>query len=944
MNKLMWMYILILLSLCTNLNSKTVFLSSFRGNDDFLGFDPINSFKTFSKAYNQIQSGDTIYCEGKFTWSSLSEINYVSKKGIVIDKSIYIIGANPSQKTIFESDSIPNGFESCIFTINKYIQLHLKNICIQNGYLHNCGNRGAGIYMYDYASIYVDSCNFIQNHIWADNLNAVGGGIYANLYNNITINHCYFYENTAENTGVGNSTTIGNSGALFSMYGVVKIENSTFHKNKCQYFGGAIYTIAASFQLENCTFYENIGGSNILQIRYPTKFSYLINNSCVKNLILNKNIDTGIITCNGNDTHGKKISLRNNLLVDNLCMADNEKTGIRYANMIFLDEGANYIDTLYLATTDSILSLIKGNVLVNDLNLLQLDNKLSTKNDFSVPVLKFNPSSKLSDSGFSNSILNYYTNSDTLVLQKYDASGTYRDEIVDVGAFENTEKRWEGKYNSIWNNKLNWIGGFASGNDVNYVISPIFYAPEFNQTISCNSITLQGEQEIHLKKMDSLIVRKDLIMNFDRKMNFKTDGIINLTPTSSIITEIELYPNNWKFISFPYNIVEIQKYDQNQWIKVVWGNPSTPEIKADIYVAKYDNFRRAYLNTSTGNWKDLDEEVLQANCGYIIAVDDTSEFRFISDKGEKLIVSDTISLNKFNYTYDADYFNQSWNFFGNPYLCKIDLKSVLPFHAPLYFFDGENYHTSAFCDEKILDPLEAFMFQNYSDENLQYIKNYPDLNKTPVNDISNSTQLILKIKDFKNRYEDNTRIYFSIDANEEFEIGKDAYKLFGTSLLNAQIYTSLKGVDFSFNFLPFNLLPIPLKIKNFKNKTLELTQKGTLLNHVWLLNSSFQIIADLSLETFNNYNSDELFEGYIGFSNTTDNREIECLNYHQLNEILKNKSLNGSFEMVIYDLTGKQILKLINSNRIFEHWNWQKGIYLLHISSNNKSEFFKILL
>lgn len=933
-----WLFIAFLF-LCPEIYSKTYFLSSVVGNDSNDGSSLSSSFRTFSKFCTVALSGDTVFCEGVFTFSDSTEFFRLDTKGIIIDKSISIFGLSSINKTVFQGDDIPDSFETGFFTIDRNLSIHLKNLIFRNAYMRNCQNRGTIFFANDMVKLIIDSCDFIDNHIYADYLNAVAPVIYANSNNEITITNCLFRNNVSENTGVGNNVAFGNSAVMFASRGKVKISNSTFHKNRCQFNGATLNLLQCNLKLENCTFFENVGGNNTIYLRFPFQDTHMINNTFVKNVNLSHSAETGVVACNGSDLYGKFILFKNNLFVNNISSSLNAKSTINLFNTTAIDKGYNCFDTLYMQSADSSFSLLNHNIIVPNSNSLKLESVLNSEKPWDIPTLRFDPTSILCDAGDNAGFLNYFYGIDSTFMPVCDSRGVSRDVKIDIGAWENTRKTWKGVVNNNWDDTTNWIGGYAGGPDVEFCIDPVNYTPQSSLNTECSTLTLKNNAKAVFNGNANLTIHKQL--NLDEFSELISDGILSTDSGLLISVKINLLPGGWKYISFPFDVGSVLVLKNDTLLPALRGNPLTGTLNADYYIAEYNALRRATENVSNGNWKFPEDTLMVANKGYIITSDFPVILYFKSGKNAKINNTDFLNLPNNNYVFDALYFNQSWNFKGNPYLRIIDLESVIEKNAPLYFFNGVNYQTVAFVDSKKLNPFEAFMFQAYSEPEILFRKNtIAEYFNAPVRIKENRTILTLRLSE--NGMIDSTRILLSDNFSQEYEIGKDAFKLKSPLDSFPQLYTFTNDHELSFNCLSVSDMPVALNIKNNTEAKLSLSTLDQLPADVWLYDQNMIPLTNLIESDYTCPGTSGTSLYYIGFNELINElKHPENQAFHLYNNTIKLSAIPE--KLILYDIMGTIILNIYNPdlNEIIQLP--KSGIYFLVLITGNKSEKYKIL-
>ena len=243
--------------------------------------------------------------------------------------------------------------------------------------------------------------------------------------------------------------------------------------------------------------------------------------------------------------------------------------------------------------------------------------------------------------------------------------------------------------------------------------------------------------------------------------------------------KINVNGGRWYFFAFPF---DIRLSDISM------------ENGSDYVFRYYDGEERA--KNGNGGWKDVDESILEAACGYIFqcSADDVlvlsiEDVKFKKeDKYNELVahVSDNLK--------DA-----SWNFVGNPYLSYYDLADM-DYSAPVTVWDGEKYVAIRPGDDDYhFAPYEAFFVQKpegqesiaYDGEE-QMTKNQSEKKAEKQSAARrargiNPDRLLINLVLDNGTSSDRTRIVFNNQQSLAYETACDASK-FETKGV-AQLYT-----------------------------------------------------------------------------------------------------------------------------------------------------------
>lgn len=383
-------------------------------------------------------------------------------------------------------------------------------------------------------------------------------------------------------------------------------------------------------------------------------------------------------------------------------------------------------------------------------------------------------------------------------------------------------------WNTEWNQFLNLHSssrrsGTRGDESEDDIISTTvcFYIPDgMDYEFADGDIRIEGEPDAELNSGSGLIVVGDVTQNLgevrfmaDNSESCSVIGNNNIS-AKKVYFDLTLTPNQWHFMTFPFKV-----------------RISDIICKGNYVFRYYDSETRAQNGTS--GWKDLPEgeEFLYPGRGYIFQTDYTSGNYMGTGSGmmgyqepdptisipvetENISFSGADKANAIVPYPSSCPENASWNFMGNPYPSYFDLDET-NYEGPITIWNGTGYESIRKGDDVYhFRPLEGFFIQkpeNVSEmlflaagrhtfsqwAEIQAGKNAARAAATRA---ANSRQLInLTLSD--GSYTDKTRVVFTPQSIESYEIGTDASKFMATN--KAQLYSvDSKAVRYAINERP----------------------------------------------------------------------------------------------------------------------------------------------
>lgn len=403
--------------------------------------------------------------------------------------------------------------------------------------------------------------------------------------------------------------------------------------------------------------------------------------------------------------------------------------------------------------------------------------------------------------------------------------------------------------------------------------------------------------------------------------------------------EINMYPNNWYYISFPFDVPL-----SGLRIKSIYENDTDP----DFVLRYYDGSVRA-VDGMGGSWKDVAEgEVLRTGKGYILQTNYWSICSF--DSGKEWAVapfmgnqSVTVALDNHVSERPED---QSWNLVGNPYPSFFNIHYI-EYNAPIVVWNGDGYVAlSVRDDDYALRPLEAFftqkpdtrsdmVFQPGGRQINSYIADQGRLRSS-----SFSSRRIINLALKGDTYTDKSRVVINPEARIEYELTCDAVKWMSPKTEIPQLY-SLDGSDrrYAINERPEGSGRVALGVHIGKAGAYELAlPEGTNGQSVVLKDKYLNKEIDLSLKAYSFQTEegtfDDRFELRLSSGVVTGTEALEdqrIMAYAQDRNLVVEAPAGTS--VTVYSYTG---VPLINHTMNQPRWitPLSTGFYLVRIGDH----------
>lgn len=294
--------------------------------------------------------------------------------------------------------------------------------------------------------------------------------------------------------------------------------------------------------------------------------------------------------------------------------------------------------------------------------------------------------------------------------------------------------------------------------------------------------------------------------NTEKCTTLITDGSVT---ADKVVMTLNLVPNQWNFISFPFDV------------KV--GDIVMPEGVLWV-VRKYSGENRAAMLGDT--WINMSaSSVLRAGVGYIVHCTDsnsdewdTSEVQMTvtavdNDMKNRIFNNSNESVSLENHPSEFAH-NRSWNLMGNPYPAFYDIR-CLDFEAPLTVWNGFGYEVYSPLDDNYkLQPGEAFFVQRPDEKDVIVFNCDGRSSKASISENSSRAprktgvgnraidRKVYNLFMSDESYTDRVRCVINPNASAEYESGRDACKFLSPNSQMSQIYIVNGEVKYSIDERP----------------------------------------------------------------------------------------------------------------------------------------------
>lgn len=315
-------------------------------------------------------------------------------------------------------------------------------------------------------------------------------------------------------------------------------------------------------------------------------------------------------------------------------------------------------------------------------------------------------------------------------------------------------------------------------------------------------LTLTGSKPMRASKVTIINnVGASKMLDYCTTSVLMTNGLLS---ADEVKMKIMTMSDEWAFLSFPFD-VKVQ------------------DIVADSRIKHWVIRSYSSRNRAIGHWQQWIDVpangVLKANQGYIWYVtladdgeahDIDVEMELTPDADAQAAILGNAEVSLPLGTYEAEFaHNDSWNFVGNPYPTYYNIQH-LSLTMPVYVWDYEyrKYRVySPIDDEMVLSPNEAFFVQKPKGGD---VLTFPLSGRCTSNEVSNgyakartgADRRLIDLRMTVGESYDDARLVLNASASEQYEMGRDAAKMFSLVETVPQFYTLINDVPCAINERP----------------------------------------------------------------------------------------------------------------------------------------------
>ncbi len=504
-----------------------------------------------------------------------------------------------------------------------------------------------------------------------------------------------------------------------------------------------------------------------------------------------------------------------------------------------------------------------------------------------------------------------------------------------------------------WENTGSWVSG-----EINNIANSI----TINHSITSSSSTSITTNTLHIKPTGKLnttqniFVTNQLIIESDASGNtgqILNTGTITVGANAKIIVRKGFNANQWYFMGFPFNVNAANIYAEGTSTLLSWGDYGG---SGDFFVAQYNGTQRdaTGLENTTGpglNWQSVSGRQFVAKKGYIVRTGVSRKIDFTLRGENKADIFSTAAPTATlgMYTNNSSAMHHSWNLVTPPYVTSYELATTTT-NAPYYVFNGINYDIKLAGETLEVLPFTSFFLQA-SATSMSFASAGKRV-KAPAARNSLLDEIYLRLTNGNSTYDDKTRIRLLEGASTDYEIGKDASKIFGTDPNISYIYSTINNYAVAINTLPRTVTQVDLRAKlaaaNKYTLSLEMPEKAMNYAAIYLIDKVTGTSIDL--KSNNSYTFTANAAGY------TDRFRIQLAPQNTTGIISSEKSNiristdNNSAriygielaDVKIVDISGKQVYN--DKVKQGEPIQLNKGMYMFNITEGENQTQIKTII
>ncbi|MEI7505028.1 MAG: hypothetical protein WCJ61_17275, partial [Paludibacter sp.] len=299
-------------------------------------------------------------------------------------------------------------------------------------------------------------------------------------------------------------------------------------------------------------------------------------------------------------------------------------------------------------------------------------------------------------------------------------------------------------------------------------------------------------------------VTGDLTFKADNTSTFSANlGNNSIAVTGNVNFVRYMDDHSWYFMSFPCDVT----------VADIKNAANGIAMGADLVIMYYDGGSRYTNGTSAGsNWKAFTDPILIGKKGYAFGIRTGAGIFHVKFPLSKTIVAGDTNTGIPVVAHGSGV-NGGWNLVGQPYISRFAYtgsNAGVPFMLFADGLVGQTYSTKSRFDGKVIDPFAAYFVQIAATGDISFDKvgrtNAPAAVATDFSDF-------VRLNMTTATGTDNTNLIMDNGQSTTYEIGQDMEKWIGLGTDKPQIYTSLGGINYSYNALPMtNVVNLPIGV------------------------------------------------------------------------------------------------------------------------------------
>lgn len=626
-------------------------------------------------------------------------------------------------------------------------------------------------------------------------------------------------------------------GAVHTDFSNLTISNCEIRNCKAGWGGAIFVSNGKNPSLSNCYIHDNISTTSGGGLYFWTN-SY----STVTNCIVSYNSCTGLGGGGGIFIGGqaKDVTIINSVISNNSASQQSYGHNIRFNNNTNTPK-PKFINSIIWSPANSIVYLSGGSPLVTDFEFCAIETPpITYTNCITLNALNTNPAGPnfvdpvLPGLDWSILYVSPCRDAGTTSVATTDYIGNGRVWTYDIGAYEYQYCRWKTTASSAdWTTAANWDGGVpTSARDV---VIPTG-ATNYPTGSTSQDFTLGAGKQMIIEQ-GACVTLNNLTNNGTLKLNATSAGFASLIVNSyskggGATEEIQLFLTGggtktpltykWHYISSPVTSLAVSTFSPGVTLDLAqWIEPRPATSLSQGWVA-YDGY--IY---STGGMGGPTFSTLIPGKGYDYYKSSDYTFTF----GGQLNTGDVNASLSYKTGNDNLW---GYNLIGNPFTSGLDWDYIISHSFPsnttksLYFT-----RNSVLCTyingvgvpgdvNGIIPPMQGFFSKTYSSGNT-IILAAAARTHTNIHSRYKGSQTIplVRLSLTDDTLSDETVVRFDDQAKSYLDNDFDAIKMFLSPDL-ASIYSSMAGIDYAINGLPFpdTLTEVPLTVNITADTTL----------------------------------------------------------------------------------------------------------------------------